>query len=376
VTFIESIKRLGLADFPENGLSAEQNKLRLAVKSFLDCDEEKAEELARELLASTCEEIKDMAYELLFSILIWQDRFGGLKSLGFPRNDDDTEQIEMYDTRDTEFSLSNEISEAEMPEFPMIQPIMTVRINGEDVNLLVDTGAMFTVITQSVADICGIKSEEKSVSADAVTEGSVAAGAARINELRLGKSVIRNKKCLIMPDKALDFSAAGGPKINGMIGWEIIKRLRWEIDYKNRRIRLCAPHKSDANRNMCCDFYPMVRIVVNGEPITAALDTGGNKSYFGKIMVGRFPGAEKDKRQIAGAGQSEAFEYEGYVVPELPIFFNDKQVVLKDAFIHATREFSPSRTFILSGSIGSDIFSDHILTIDFENRHLSIVHAL
>ncbi|MDR1692799.1 MAG: retroviral-like aspartic protease family protein [Oscillospiraceae bacterium] len=376
MTFIESAKRLGVADFPENGLSEEQSKLRLVVKSFLECNEEKAEELARELLASARdEEIEKMAYELLFSILLWQDRFDELTSLGFPRNDDDMEQIAMYDTRDAEFLLSHEISEAEMPEFPMIQPIMTVQINGKNVNLLVDTGAMFTVITQSVAELTDSKPEEKSVNADAVTEGSVVTRAAHIKELKLGKSVIRNKRCLIMPDEALDFSAAGGPKINGMIGWEIIKRLQWEIDYKNRRIRLCAPRKSDVDRNMCCDFYPMVRMIVNGEPITAALDTGGNKTNFGKSMVGRFPGAEKDKRQMAGAGQSEASEYEGYVIPELPIFFDDKQIVAKNAFIHTSREFSPARTLLLSGSIGSDLFFDHVLKIDFENRHMSIARA-
>ncbi len=113
--------------------------------------------MLRQLLETPCEdEIKNTASDLLFSILIWQDRFDELGALGFPRNNDDAEQMEMYDHRDMEFLPSPEATVADMPEFPWIQPLMTVRINGKSCNMLIDTGAMATLVTSSLAEGCGL----------------------------------------------------------------------------------------------------------------------------------------------------------------------------------------------------------------------------
>lgn len=373
-SFIENVKRLCITDFHKEDYSEEQKKLYNAVKLFNDSDEKQSETLLRELLSISCnDEIRNTATELLFSILIWQDRFDELNVLGLPRNNEDAEQIEMYDIRDTDFLLSSELTATDMPKFPLIQPIMTVQINGKSNNLLIDTGAMFTIVTESVAKYRGLVAEEKTVEAEAATEGTVAMQTARIGELILGKSIIKNKRCMIAPDEAFDFSTVGGPKIDGVIGWEIIKHLYWEIDFQNRTVKVRAPIQENVIRNMCCDFYPMLKIVINGdETIIVGFDTGGDTTYFGKSMVGRFPGAEQSERQMAGVGQSEASENKGYVIPKLPISIGGVQLTLSDAFVHSDREYSQARTLILAGGLGSDAAIGKVLIIDYQNRHMSI----
>ena len=96
MNFIESVKNLCFADIPDEGLTAEQSKLRLAAKSFLSCDEERAEELARDLYSEAGDmDIKDTASDLLFSLLLMQDRYNELVSYGLPKNDIDALQIAM-----------------------------------------------------------------------------------------------------------------------------------------------------------------------------------------------------------------------------------------------------------------------------------------
>jgi clan AA aspartic protease (TIGR02281 family) len=315
-----------------------------------------------------------MALDILFAILVWQDRFDELNALGLPRNNEETTQVEVYDIRDTEFLLSPDLAEVDMPEFPLIQPIMPVEINGKSYNLMIDTGAMITIVTQSVAEHCNLAIEEKTVDVEVATEGSTAAQTARIDELTIGKSVIKNKRCMIMPDEAFDFSAViEGVKFDGIIGWETIKRLHWEIDYQNRKVKVRAPLKEDVKRNMCCDFFPMVKIEINeGETITTGFDTGGVMSIFGKSMVGRFSGAEKAEQELMGAGQSEPSMYSGYRIPKLPINIGGAQVTLQNAFVHADIEWSKGRTLVHSGALGSDAAAGKILVIDYQNRYISI----
>ena len=374
MSFIENVKRLCVTDLPEEGLTEEQKILRRAVKSFIDSDEEQSEKLLRELLlVSNDDEIRNTAEELLYALLTWQDRFDELKTLGLPKDEEDVKIMGMYDIRDTEFLLSSELTEANMPEFSVITPIMTVQLNGKCIDLLIDTGAMLTVVTKSVAERCGLMIEEKTLDAAGAMGDAVTVQTARIDEFTIGKSIIKNKKCMIIPDEAFDFSAVGGPKFDGVIGWEIIKRLYWEIDFPNRKIKVRAPYQEDVERNMCCDFYPMVKVGINdNETIVVGFDTGGVGTAFGKSMVGRFCGAEKTKTQMSGVGQSEISEYEGYMISNLLVKIGGTQVTLSDAFVFSDREYSQSRTLVQAGGLGSDTAAGKVLVIDYQNRHMSI----
>lgn len=374
MSFIENIKRLCIADFPIEGLAEEQIKLHSAVKLFLDSDEKQSEILLRELLAGSCDdEIRNIAAEILFSILIWQDRFDELNAFGFPRNNEEAEQVMIYDIRDAEMLLSPEAVVADMPDFPWIQPVMTVQINGKSCDLLIDTGALATIVTASVVEHCNLTVEEKTIGVEAATEGTLAAQAARIDELTIGRSIIKGKRCVIIPDDALDFSAVGGPKIDGLIGWEVIKYLHWEIDYQNRKIKVRASIPEDVKRNMCCDFFPMVKMTINeDETIVAGFDTGGIATNWGKSMVARISGAEQGEREMIGAGQSEPSLYSGYEVQAMSVDINDTQIVLQNAFILADSEYSKGRTLVQAGALGSDAARGKILVIDYPNRFLGI----
>lgn len=375
LSVIETIKRVCATDFYDDCLTGAYNTLRIAVKLFIDSDESQSEKLLRELLSTSDNgEIRTMALDILFALLVWQDRFDELEALGLPRNDQEAEQVELYDSRETEFLLSPECTVVDMPETPWIQPFMTVQINGKSYHMMIDTGALITVVTKSVAEQCNLVLEEKNVEVGIATEGVAVSQKALIGELMIGKSTIKHKQCLIMPDEALDFSSVGGPQIDGIIGWEVIQRLYWEIDYQNRKVKVRGPRQADVTRNMCCDFYPMVKIVINGdETIITGFDTGATGSIFGKSLVGRFSGVEKTTHEMKGIGQSGPGNYSGYKIPKLPIEIGGTRLTLLDAFIYDDREeYNHAQSLISGGNLGSDAAIGKVLVIDYQNRHLSI----
>jgi len=362
-------------DVSEEGMNPEQTKLYRTAKAFLDADEETAELLAKELFVETQDaRIKDTAVSLLFTLLLWQGRFDEMETYGLPRNDDDAEQIAIYDTRDSEIVYSSELSEHDMPDYPLIQPILTVEINGVNIDLLIDTGALLTTISQSVAELCGVPVDGNTTEADGSAGNSFQVQLSNINEIKVGNLTYKNKQCIVIPDAALYFAGVNeGLQINGTIGWEIIKLLHWEIDYINRRVSLRKPQSKDVVKNMCCDFYPMTKITLdNNVDITVGLDTGATDSFFGKEAIGLFPNAIESKRTPRGADATVGMEEAGYSLPELRFCHGDTEIKLNKAFMYKDRGYSYTKTFITPGTLGSDIASNGVLVIDYMNRRLDI----
>src|SRR5699024_282650 len=114
-------------------------------------------------------------------------------------------------------------------------------INGIEVNLLFDTGSMATVLSYEVAKKCGaiIDSQQSTL------EGQDAAGnilnpmPAQIKNIKINEIAIENKMCLLLPSEMLEFGVDEYGKvrrIDGAIGWDIIKNFKWTINPKEKKI--------------------------------------------------------------------------------------------------------------------------------------------
>jgi len=370
--FIETIKNLCIFDSPDEGLSKEQSKLRLAAKAFLSGNDERAESLARELYHETNNtEIKNTSCDILFALLLWQDRFEELELFGLPRDDSDALQIAVYNIPNAEILLSDIPYEAKMPCYPMVQPIMTVVINGESIDLLVDTGARPSAITRSVAERCNIVVGESNIDVHNAQGAKASVELATINTFVIGNIIFKNLHCIVVPDGMLDSHVDGKFRINGTIGWEAIRRLHWEIDYKNRVVRVKAPCHEAVERNMCCDFSPMVNAHLgNGEKIVMELDTGANISYFGKRMAGILANTIVSPDKSGGFIHTERNKKN--IIPDQFLSINGARISLKNILIDENKNVSTARTFITAGILGSDVADGRVLVIDYTNRHLSI----
>lgn len=261
----------------------------------------------------------------------------------------------------------------EMPQSIDDLPVIQVQINGHDIFLLIDTGFLITAVTESTAKRCGISVKENVLEAGSPLGSSATSQFANIDALNIAGNEFLNKSCMIIPDAALDFheSYPDLPPIYGMIGWEIIRKLKWTIDFRNRRVLIESPKKQSITKNMCCDFFPMIRVKINNKNVVLGLDTGASITHFGKCIRPLFGGLEKTIKTSGGVGATQ-YEEEGSVIPELRLSVGETEIMLENTFAYDDREYSLSKTFLLPGVLGKDIAKNSLLIIDYENRSLAI----
>ncbi|MCL2247327.1 MAG: retroviral-like aspartic protease family protein [Lentimicrobiaceae bacterium] len=361
------------SDFDITGCSNEQKQLYEAAKAFLRADEKTAEEILRNLHGSTQNaEIKGYATDLLFPLLLWQDRFNDLVQFNIPRNDEEEQQINVYDTKNMTVVLSQIPKDLPMPPAMADLPAVCVQINGVDVELLIDTGAMLTMVSESVAKKCGIIISDKSVEAETPLENTITTQYATIDSFMVGNSEFKNKSCVVVPDSAYDTGDPEIPQINGKIGWEIIKNLCWTINYRDRCVRIEASKAENKPQNMCCDFFPMVNVKIDNKNVVMGLDSGAGATQFGKCMNHFFDVEKLERFTTETFATGTVEEISGAIIPCIEAYMSSILFIINNAVLYPEREYSLSKTFVQSGVLGSDIANGKTLVIDYPNRNLSI----
>jgi len=372
--FFEKVRNLAHRDFDTTDCSDEQKQLHNAAKCFLCADEKNAEQILRNLYGSTqYAEMKNFAVDLLFPLLLWQDRFDELAQFGIPRNNDDQEQINSYNTKNMTSVLSPISKELPMPPAIADLPAVCVQINGVDVELLIDTGALFTMVSESVAKKCGITKSGVSMEAATPLGNSLSTQFALIDSFMVGNCEFKNKSCIVVPDSAYDTGDPDAPTLNGKIGWEIIKNLRWTINYKDRSVCIEASMVCDKPKNMCCDFFPMVNIKINGRNVTMGIDTGAGATQFGNCESSFYDLEKLEKFTTETFATGTIVEISGAIIPHIDAQMSGSAFTISNAILYPEREYSLSKTFLQPGVLGSDIVQGKTLVIDYPNRNLSVL---
>jgi len=116
-------------------------------------------------------------------------------------------------------------------------PIVRARVNnGDEIYLLIDTGAATLFLDLEYADSLGVPRFGS-------TEGTFAGGKkatvyhGKIESIRLGEFEIRNVPVVLKPTRQLPF-AAGGERISGIIGTALLYHFLSTLDYPNEQLTL------------------------------------------------------------------------------------------------------------------------------------------
>jgi hypothetical protein len=367
--FLEKISWLTWEDFDPSACSENEKRFYVAAQAFLHQDEDTAEQILRSLRTEDLSEEMEEAIEaLLFSLLVWQDRFSELGGLAIPSDEEEQRILSHYANPFTTYELLTPMTEAPMADAIVGLPCMTVMMNGFPVNLVIDTGAMLTTLSQSVAERCGIKTTSFSVRPKNAFNEEFAVDHGIIADFVVGNLRIRNKECMVLADALIQFDGIGS--IDGTIGWEVIKRMKWSMDYLTRRIRIEESVKTETTKNLSCDFFPLVRIQTDTNEMLAGLDTGANQSMLGAVMKSRFKPTIKTLQRLAVAGAMRDTSMQQ--VDRFDLVIGGQPITLQG--IHLREDDIPIRPhlFQLPCLIGSDIAEGRTLVIDYPNRSLTL----
>lgn len=248
-----------------------------------------------------------------------------------------------------------------------------ISVGETTIDAVFDTGAQLTVLTQSVADACGLKAFPETIPVDSVTGAKVQAHLAELPDLKFGASTFRHVIALVMADKDLTF---GPYKISAIVGFPVIEALgRLEF---GRAGQLRAGYRSDkpSLRNLALKgLGPVVQGHFRNVDLTFNIDTGAMNSHFTKNLIDRFPDIAKGERgvlNLGGAGGAKPFKT--YILPNFEMNLGGQTVRLPKADV--LTESSNEAIDRFYGNLGQDVFRQFdTMVIDFRNMSFEFVNS-
>jgi hypothetical protein len=124
----------------------------------------------------------------------------------------------------------------DMRDFQLVR--LPVTVNGTDAPALVDTGAVYTIVTESFARRAGVREIPNSAaSGRGLHQKDFPVTFGVIDTLTFSGFTVRDVPVMLMPDDALLFETSRGPfSVPVVLGLHLLKEFATDIDYRTRRI--------------------------------------------------------------------------------------------------------------------------------------------
>jgi len=251
--------------------------------------------------------------------------------------------------------------------------VIPVAINGEELNLILDTGMRSIVLFG--------KKFEKKMDILAGREACLAGYGKKNqkgklslnNKIEIGDVLGKRISLLIVPDRSL-FRKSGFSKVDGLIGYEIFSRFAVKIDYRNKLITLSEPFME--SETSAYESLPLV--IKDTKPyIKASFEVDKNNFKNGYYHVDTGSSLDlllflkKDEeadnvgnRTIVGYGIGGVIR--GYRGGSGNLRLG-KAVIKETETRYVRREFSNREIINAVGSIGSGFLKNAVIVIDYVN---------
>jgi clan AA aspartic protease (TIGR02281 family) len=258
-------------------------------------------------------------------------------------------------------------------------PTIRVRINGRDYQFWLDTGSTITVLSSTVAAKAGIVSLNEETLRVGTFAGIALARPAVLKRVEIGSIVITNSPAMVM-DASLMWikgSAEGAPwggfSIDGIIGWDIIRRFAISMDFAGGTITLRQPEnlgtRGTSTQNLTWIGRPIVQVRTTlGETVHFTLDTGAQSTFVSDAIVRKLGVATTNRdARVFGIGSTEGQSVR--LVRTFRLDVGGKPLVMRDLIVYNSLS---SGLVEPDGILGSNVGRFGTVTIDATNGLFSI----
>lgn len=285
------------------------------------------------------------------------------------------EQCNQFET--AEFSFSENKICVPLKQSATGSTTIEVMINGKKKWFWLDTGAGMTVISNSLAEVCGInKIQNNEMQIGNSTNQYLNSDLAVIDSMKIGDLSIKNQPTLVLLDELLTIPLPHAKEpmiVDGIIGWDIIHQLVLELDYQKHQIKIQKPErKNDLEQNLFFCGYPIIKVQdENNIPLFFGLDTGANKTHFGQSIFTKVNNLKVKQRKIQRGGIGEMKEREINYIENLNLYFTQDLFIRLENLNEVLVNYATF--FKLDGVFGVDIIKNKRVIIDYENRNIQLV---
>lgn len=369
---------MGMSEYQKPGM--DQKEVEVILAAFFSGRDHQAQRLAEALYKGEHPPLlKARGESLLASCYFSKGRYQKLKALalGLQQPEEKT-AIESL----LPFYIGHRVRKSKEPKRIQGENLIPnllffpVWVNGKKGSFLFDTGAMGTIVNQAFyGNETGPPGPGAKVLAlNAFGQELKDNKIAHIKDFAFGGLHFQNKQVMVLPEEYLTFPLNEKKQmtIDGIIGFDIIKKYPWLMDTREGTLRLIEEdeRQKGTSPNLFCDFFPLAHVWVNQRKQLLAFDTGANQTVFIKRDETNplQKGAEGDKKVFAAGGQGQALG--GWAENQQLILAGRKKTL---PLVPLMENMVPiSYHFNIRGILGMDMLENALIEIDFSAHRLAI----
>lgn len=253
------------------------------------------------------------------------------------------------------------------------QTVARVAVNGAPAqDFYFDTGASMSVLTEGTARRCGVPLLAGEAGATGTsTERQVSFRVGLVDSLIIAGVTARAVPVMVVPDEDLELALPTGEtlRVNGIVGWPLLARLRVTFDYPAQTMTVELPQARTAGsaRNLAFFGMPMVEVAVDASgPLHFILDTGARNSCLlgpGLDRLARAPKLEEHSGYRAGAGGGGTYVEQR--IPKASITCAGQTVAGVSLPVRSLSE--SDMTVQADGILGWNVLRHFVVTLDAPN---------
>jgi len=242
-----------------------------------------------------------------------------------------------------------------------------VRLNSLPQMVIFDTGANFSVITDSLAIKAGIEIIGEPFEVEAITGGKVASRIGIADSLQLGNSLLNNVVFLVFPEASLSFPEANYT-IDAILGFPVINALEEIMIIKGEKFLIAENNIKLQRSNLALDFLtPIIEVFEGPTSLPFTFDTGANST----ALYQEYLALRKEKILENGVQDSLRFGGAGGTITT-PVYHTRFEGTIGDRFFQldsAAVHLEDVRDYPgIYGNLGQDVLSQFdTLVFDFKN---------
>jgi hypothetical protein len=389
ISYWEALAELVPADAILAARTPSEKEFAEALGNLMSGDLAKAEQRFGELRRSANDSIIRAGSRVIYTATLqYQEKWGALAAL---KNEPSESKLDRTDKASIElwadafknvppktFTFRSSLSRMPMSMSAVGTPLIPVRIGGKVYNFWLDTGSSLSMLASDVARDLNILPLVPDTLEIVTSTGRVKANPALIPQLEIGQLVVRNAPAMVVEESMMEMSEPRAielsthVKIDGIIGFDIIRQMDLEVDYGENVLRLRDPSNSrpEGDRNLFWVGLPVIRLMsTDGIPLHFGLDTGAQLTFVTETLLDKLQlqAARIESRRVGGLGGEISLR--APVLPDLRVMVRRYPIIFKGAVVRA-----PVYQVLasLDGVLGGDVWNSGIVRIDMTNGVFAI----
>jgi hypothetical protein len=360
-----------------------------ALENLISGDLEKAEQRFGKLRVTATDSVLRMGSRVIYiATLQYQEKWQPLSALKNeptePKADrTDKASIELWadafkDLPPKTFTFRSPSARLQMSVSAVGTPLVPVRIRDRVYHFWLDTGSSLTMLASNVARDLGIPPLVPDTLEIVTSTGRIKAQPSLIPLLEIGPLVVRNAPSMIVDESLMQMrepkpiAQNTRVKLDGIIGFDILRQLDLELDYSENVLRLRNPANSrpEGDRNMFWVGLPVIRLTsLDDIPLHFGLDTGAQQTFVTETLLDKLQLQAKriESRRVGGLGGEISLR--APVMPDLQVLVRGFPILFRGAAVRA-----PVYQVLasLDGVLGGDVWNSGIVRIDMTNGIFAI----